>query len=117
MRLARERHAKRVVDLKIRRMIKSYPLEIRGYLYAAIRWSRTPDAAAGDERNRFACDGAWRGDPISRPINPLGRYEAPQFEVTYGSAGLSHIRSRKTHQRSQSIADISKAQPSLSRDS
>jgi len=48
-------------------------------LYAAIRWSRTPDAAAGDERNRFACDGASRGDPISRPINPLGTYEAPQF--------------------------------------
>lgn len=75
------------------------------------------------ERNRFACDGASRGDPISRPINPLGTYEAPQFyavsrsEVTYGSAGLSHIRSRKTHQRSQSIADISKAQPLLSRDS
>jgi hypothetical protein len=54
-------------------------LDIRGYLYAAIRWSRTPDAAAGDERNRFACDGASRGDPISRPINPLGTYEAPQF--------------------------------------
>jgi hypothetical protein len=31
------------------------------------------------ERNRFACDGASRGDPISRPINPLGTYEAPQF--------------------------------------
>jgi hypothetical protein len=39
------------------------------------------DAAAGDERNRFAGDGGPRGDPIRCLMNPLGTYEAPQFHA------------------------------------